>query len=535
MAFLLILKFQYPQAFWGLVALLPLLLLYQIARLKKKKIIEKLGNPQLIQGLIGNYSAKNNLIKFILAGSALILLITAIANIQLPGKNNASKRKGHDLFIALDLSTSMLADDVKPNRLEKARMLIRQLLDESQNDRIGLIVFAGHPYLQMPLSNDHAAALMYVQQARPEQLFTQGTAIGEALSMGASAFQKYERKYKTILLITDGENHDAEAEKLLPSLREKGIMVVTVGIGTPAGSSVPDPVTGSFKKDDAGSIVQSKLNEALLKDIADKTGGRYIRLAGINEAVASIRTVIDHMEQYAFEDDTLSDRESYFQWFLFPALLFLLIELIWPEKKSSIKKFKVGLLIPLAFSFLDIQAQEGIKRMQAGDQFYQDKKLNLAVEQYRLAAEDPSTHAHANYNLGVCYFRMNDFESAENAFDEALKTNKEIPLLIQRSLYNKGVLFSRQNKLEESIAYYKKALSLNPADKDCRFNLQKALEEKRKKEKENKKNSEQKTKNPPVDPKSMEQWLKSLQQKEQEIQQKLPPKGRSSKQPDKDW
>ena len=229
MASLLFLNFQYPQAFWGLAALLPLLLLYQIARRKKKKIIGKLGNPQQIEGLISNYSAKNNLIKFILAGTALIFLIIAIANVQLPGKKDGSKRKGHDLYIALDLSTSMLADDVKPNRLEKARMLIRQLLDESQNDRIGLIVFAGHPYLQMPLSNDHAAALMYVQQARPEQLFTQGTAIGEALSLGASAFLKYERKYKTILLITDGEDHDAEAEKLLPALREKGIMVIKIG------------------------------------------------------------------------------------------------------------------------------------------------------------------------------------------------------------------------------------------------------------------------------------------------------------------
>lgn len=414
-------------------------------------------------------------------------------------------------------------------------MLIRQLLDGSQNDRVGFIVFAGHPYLQMPLSNDHAAALLYVQQARPEQLFTQGTAIGEALSMGASAFLKYERKYKTILLITDGENHDAEAEKLLPTLREKGIMVITVGIGTPAGAPVKDPVTGSFKKDDAGSIVQSKLNEALLKDIADKTGGRYIRLANINDAVSSIRKVMDNMEQYAFEDDTLSDRESYFQWFLFLALLLLLIELIWPERKTRIKEKKAGILITLAFSSLGLQAQEGIKRMQAGDQFYQDKKLNKAVEQYLLAAEDPSTHAKANYNLGVCYFRMNELESAENAFDEALKNNKESSPLIQRSLYNKGVLLSRQNKLEESIVYYKKALSLDPSDKDCRFNLQKALEEKRKKEKENTKNTEQKTKTPPVDPKSMEQWLKSLQQKEQEIQQKLPPKGRSSKQPDKDW
>jgi tetratricopeptide (TPR) repeat protein len=312
-------------------------------------------------------------------------------------------------------------------------------------------------------------------------------------------------------------------------------MVITVGIGTPAGSPVKDPVTGSFKKDDAGSIVQSRLNEALLKTIADKTGGRYIRLSGIDDAVSSIRGVIDNMEQYAFEDETLSDRESYFQWFLLPALLFLLIELIWPERKSWTMGKKPGLLLLLAFASLGLQAQVGMKRMRAGDLFYQEKNLNKAVEQYLLAAEDPSTQSKANYNLGVCYFRMNDLESAANAFDGALKNKQDIPSLMQSSLYNKGVILSRENKLEESIAWYKKALALDPADKDCRFNLQKALEEKRKKEKENNKNTDQKAKNPPVDPKSMEQWLKSLQQKEQEIQQKLPPKGRSSKQPDKDW
>lgn len=204
------------------------------------------------------------------------------------------------------------------------------------NDRIGLVVFAGHAYLQMPLTTDHSAARLYVQNASPDMVPTQGTVVGEALKMSSTAFINQERKFKSIILITDGEDHDAEAIQLIPSLAESGIMVNTIGVGSPEGSLIPDPVTGSYKKDLQGNPVQSKLNEAFLQQLASGTKGTYLRLNQIPEAVAAISKQLSTIEQTALEDNTLKEYDSFFQWFLAAALILLVLEFFWPERKWSI-------------------------------------------------------------------------------------------------------------------------------------------------------------------------------------------------------
>src|SRR5262245_59502790 len=228
----------------------------------KKKAVKKIGDEKLVASISNNYSPVNYLLKFVFITIALAAIIAAAANMQKPGAMEDVKRKGVDVVIAMDVSKSMLAEDIKPNRLERARQLVYKLMDELPDDRVGLVLFAGRAYMQMPLTTDHSAARVYIQQAGPDVVPTQGTVIAEALRMSNTAFNSKERKLKSIILITDGEDHDPEAVKISQLLADEGVMINTVGIGSAQGAPIMDPATNEYKKDEAGNTVISKLNEA---------------------------------------------------------------------------------------------------------------------------------------------------------------------------------------------------------------------------------------------------------------------------------
>ena len=290
----------------------------------------------MVQDLIGNYSSFNFLLKFILLSLALVAIILGAANLQAPGAMDKVQRRGVDVIIALDVSKSMLAEDIKPNRLEKARQLLYKLTDELQDDRIGLVLFAGRAYMQMPLTSDHGAARMYIQQAGPDVVPTQGTVIADALRMSNTAFNSKERKYKSVILVTDGEDHDPEAQAVSKQLAENGVMINTVGIGSPQGAPIMDPTTNEYKKDDAGNTVISKLNEAELQQLASSTQGVYVQLNDIDAAVTAITKQLDTIAGDNLEDNAFKEYRNYFQWFLGIALLFLSFEFFFPERKLNI-------------------------------------------------------------------------------------------------------------------------------------------------------------------------------------------------------
>jgi len=326
-------QFQYNWllAALGLVPILVLLLLW--ALYKKRKISKKLGDPELIKKLTASYSPANFLFKFLLLTIGLSAIILAAANLQKPGKGDSLNRKGVDVLIALDVSKSMLAEDSKPNRLEKARQFVYKLMEALPDDRIGLVVFAGHAYLQMPLTSDHSAARLYVQNASPENVPTQGTVIGEALKTGNGAFNSKERKFKSIILITDGEDHDAEALQLAPSLASNGVMINSIGLGSPEGSTIIDPATDTYKKDKQGQPVISKLNEDLLQQLASATKGVYLRLDNVSDAVDKVSRQLDTIGSSSITDNSLKDYDTYYFWFIGVALLLIAIEFFWPERK----------------------------------------------------------------------------------------------------------------------------------------------------------------------------------------------------------
>jgi len=298
-------------------------------------VIKRIGDKNLVKNLIRNYSPGLFSLKFSLLSVAFAAGVVTAMDLRKPGDTEGVNRKGIDVVIALDVSKSMLATDLAPNRLERAKQLIGKLMNAMPNDRIGLVLFAGKAYLQMPLTTDHGAASMFVSSASPDAVPQQGTVVSEAIRRSANAFNAAERRFKAVVLISDGEDHDAEAVKTAKEFAEQGLMINTVGIGSPEGSYIPDPSTGQNKIDPAtGSAVISKLNEDELKQIAANTNGIYIRLQESDDAVKQLQEHLSQIESKAFGDVSLMNFKAYYLWFAAAMLIFLLAEYFIPETKK---------------------------------------------------------------------------------------------------------------------------------------------------------------------------------------------------------
>lgn len=294
-----------------------------------------MGDERLINLLTANYSSKRFFIKFVLLTAAFITGVFAVMNLRKPGNSDAVKRSGIDVAIALDVSKSMLATDLAPNRLERAKQFIHKLMEDMPEDRFALVLFAGKAYLQMPLTTDHGAAKLFVSGADPAIIQQQGTVISDALQMSANAFVSAERKFKAVILISDGEDHDAGAVSTAKKLAEEGVMINTVGIGSPEGSAIIDPATGENKKDAEGNVVISKLNEEVLKELAEVTNGSYARLQSSDEAVKVLKGQLSQIDRKAFGDMSLMNFTTYYYVFAGLMFLLLLVEPFIPEKRKA--------------------------------------------------------------------------------------------------------------------------------------------------------------------------------------------------------
>ncbi len=300
----------------------------------KKVVSKRIGEPALVKQLTQDFSPGRFLLKSVLLFIAFSVGVVAIANLRKPVPDTTVMRKGIDVIIALDVSKSMLAADLAPNRLERAKQTIIKLIDRLPEDRIGLIFFAGRAYLQMPLTTDHAAAKLFVNAASPDLIPTQGTVLSQALDMGSRAFNNQEERFNTMVLISDGEDHSPGIEESIEALAEAGVLVNTIGIGSPQGAEIIDPETGEAKKDTEGNIVISRLNEESLQLIAQKTNGIYTRLESSELAVNSIMEQLSGIEGKAFGDTSLMNYQNYYGWFAGLMLLFMTLEFFIPETKK---------------------------------------------------------------------------------------------------------------------------------------------------------------------------------------------------------
>ena len=299
-------------------------------------MIKRIGDRKLVKALMGGFSSKLFMLKFGMLSIAFAAGVVMLMDLRKPGGTEGINRKGIDVVVALDVSKSMLATDLAPDRLERAKQLIGKLMIAMPNDRIGLVLFAGKAYLQLPLTTDHGAASMFVSSASPDAVPQQGTVISEALQRSANAFNAAERRFKTVVLISDGEDHDLEAVNKAKELSEQGMMINTIGVGSPEGSYIPDPVTGKNKIDPAtGASVISKLNEDLLKQIAATTNGIYIHLQESDEAVRLLQQQLSQIEAKAFGDKSLMNFKAYYWWFAAAMLILLLAEYFIPETMKA--------------------------------------------------------------------------------------------------------------------------------------------------------------------------------------------------------
>ena len=316
-------RFEHPEFLWALV-LIPLLgLLYRWRHALQVRAEQQLGGLQRVQQLVPGYFTQRHLYQWILLAGAFLFGIVALANLQSGLKTEKIKRKGIDVMLCLDLSNSMLATDLAPNRLERAKQWLNRLLNAMPNNRVGLIVFAGNAYVLVPLTNDHAALKMNLADTKPDQMPTQGTSLGEALAMARSRFNPEEARFKSIVLLSDGEDHEEAALSEAETCAKAGITISTVGIGTPEGSRIPDP-SGGVKQDRNGQAVISVLNERILQEIAQVGKGTYLPI-NRTEAESLART-LNNTQQGTYSDIETTEYKSYFTVFAFLSLLCLLLE-----------------------------------------------------------------------------------------------------------------------------------------------------------------------------------------------------------------
>ena len=332
-------RFENQEALYLLLLLIPLVAVFLFFMWGRRKSLRKLGEKTLWESLMPYRPKTKHQIKFLLWALAFSFLVVALANPQRGLKAEKVKRQGVDLMVALDISRSMLAEDDKPSRLERAKQYVSRLIDKLDGDRIGLIIFAGNAYLQVPLTSDYTATKTFLKTITTELAPTQGTAIGEAIRMSMDAFENGDPKFKAILIISDGENHEGDALEAAKEAAEKGIVLHAMGVGTPDGAPIPVYVNQrqtDYKRDKEGSIVFSKLNEAMLQKVAVQGNGRYFRLNQGNAEVLAIMGELAGMEQKEFEEQVFTDYEDQFQGFLLIGILLLVLEFFITEKRNRI-------------------------------------------------------------------------------------------------------------------------------------------------------------------------------------------------------
>jgi len=323
---------------YGLLLIPMLVLLFALNRLWRRKALKKLGDMEIISLMMPSVSSGKPTLRFILFIIAVIFLIFGLVNPQIGSKLEEMKREGSDIVICLDVSNSMKAEDFKPNRLSKAKQAIEKLIDKLNNDRIGIIVFAGEAYVQLPITTDYAAAKLFLENVDCDAVPVQGTLISSAIDLAKKSFGTEEGKNKAIIIISDGEAHDDNAIASAREVFEKNIVVHTIGIGSPDGAPIPvykNKIQTGFRKDNDGNTVVTKLNEGALQEIASSGNGLYVQATQEDVGLLALQDRINKMEKKTFDAKVYTDYEDRFQIFIAAALLFLILESILTERKSK--------------------------------------------------------------------------------------------------------------------------------------------------------------------------------------------------------
>ena len=341
-----VLRFEHPEYLYWLILIPVLIIIYILVRLRQDRVFKRFANVRMREFLVPQRSSRRNTFRFVVFLLMVACLILGLANLQSGSKMEEVKREGIDLYIAVDVSNSMNAQDIVPSRLDRSKQAINKLISELRGDRLGVIVFADKAFVQLPITTDYGAAKMFLASINTNSVASQGTAIGEAINLAMNSFADDERS-KAIVIISDGEDHENEAA--MNAAREaakKGIKIYTIGMGLPDGSPIPEynqygRMTG-YKKDKSGNTIVTRLDEDMLRRIADAGSGMYVRANNSNVGLEKIYEDISKMDKTEIETQVFTDYEDQFQWFVGAGIILLLLLVFTSSgKKAWENKFNI--------------------------------------------------------------------------------------------------------------------------------------------------------------------------------------------------
>ncbi|NNC50411.1 MAG: VWA domain-containing protein [Flaviramulus sp.] len=324
--------------FWALGIIPLIIIFFLVLQFWKYRAQNKFADAALLKKLSPNRSVFKAVLKVIVLSLAFVCLTIAMVNPKIGTKLETVKREGVDIVFALDVSKSMLAEDIAPNRLEKSKQLVTQIINNLASDRVGIIAYAGKAFPQLPITTDYASAKMFLQSMNTDMLSSQGTAINEAIKLAKTYFDDEEQTNRVLIIISDGEDHSDEAAVIAEEAHNEGIRIFTIGVGDLKGGPIPEKRNGvilNYKKDNNGETVITKLNEETLKNIAQEANGAYINGRNTNNVVESIREILNTMDKKEFEAKQFADFKDQFQWFLGFGIFFLLLDVFLLERKTA--------------------------------------------------------------------------------------------------------------------------------------------------------------------------------------------------------
>jgi len=463
-----------------------LLFFYMWAANKKNILIEQFVSKDLKDKLLLGFSKTRQKFKIALLLMAITFSILALIRPKWGFHWEEIKRKGVDIVVALDVSKSMLAEDVSPNRLERAKREIIDLINLLQGDRLGLVAFAGTSFIQSPLTLDYGAVKIFLDDLDTELIPVPGTAIADAIEKSIKAFDPDDGKSRVIILITDGEDHMNNPLEAAKRANEQKIKIYTIGIGAQEGAPIPDQ-GGGFKKDQKGNVVLTQLDETSLQKIALETGGSYVRsVSGDLDLENIYKDINKTVEDKELKSGKRKRFEERYQWILMLAFILLILEVFISERSS--RKI-LGILL---ISFLYTHTAHAFFQnnlIKDAEKNYTKGQYKEAISNFLTKSVENPTNKELKFNLGNSYYKGQNYQEAYNIFNELKDASDKT--MSQKAYYNLGNTSFRLGKLEEAIEQYHKATTLDPSDEDAKFNLELARKELKKRIEENKKRQDQ--------------------------------------------
>ena len=517
-------RFESPQYLYLLLVLLALVAIHYYSNYKKKKRIKHFGDPDLTRQLFLGVSRWRPEVKFWLLMAALASFIIALARPQFGTRLDTRERMGIEAIIALDVSNSMLAEDVKPNRLEKAKMMVSNMVDGMKDDKIGLIVFAGQAFVQLPITSDYVSAKMFLETISPSMISVQGTDIAEAITLSMRSFTQQEDVSRAIFVITDGEDNEGRAVEAAKQAASQGIHVYMLGIGNPGGAPIPIPGSGHYIIDDEGNTVVSKLNEGMCREIATAGNGSYIYVDNSSSAQKKLSEYLDRLSKAKMESQIYSEFDEQYQGFVLIGILLLLIEVLILERESKSTWLR-RLLAPrstllasclLLFS-LAAMSQTDRDYIRRGNRLMRDSIYDKAQVEYQKAIERDNTNPISHYNLGNALLYQNKAEDAMKEYETAARLEKDKGRLAQ-IYHNMGVVLQAAKQFDKAVVCYRNSLRNDPTNNETRYNYALSLFQ-LKKNQNNQDNQDQQKDDQGKDEKQEQQEQQEQQQQQQQQEQ----------------